>query len=290
MTEEETSTTMEIISAYVVEYAFAFVGVIVILVAGFYISRWVARLAGKAMIRTGKIDAMLANFVSNIIRYAIIAFAVIAALDQFGVETTSFVAVIGAAGLAIGLALQGTLSNLAAGVMILIFRPFKQGQFIDASGISGTVDSVSLFVTEMHTADNVQILVPNSKIWNTSIKNFSHHPTRRLDLVLGIGYSDDIGHAIETLREMANADERVHDDPSPMIAVANLGESSVDLTIRLWCNAGDYWGLKFDFLRRMKEKMDEIGVEIPFPQRSVHTVVHEDRKTGKAEAEKAATD
>ncbi|WP_416900116.1 MAG: mechanosensitive ion channel family protein [Minwuia sp.] len=270
--EEETSVSAEVLQAYVVEYAIAIAGVAIILVVGFWAAGMISRLAGKTMVKTGKVDAMLANFLSTLVRYAIIAVAVIAALDQFGVETTSFVAIIGAAGLAIGLALQGTLSNLAAGVMILIFRPFKQGQFIEAGGISGTIDDVSLFVTELHTADNIQILVPNGQLWNTAIRNYSHHPTRRLDLMLGIGYGDDIGKAIEALREMAQTEDRVLKDPAPMIAVANLGESSVDLTIRLWCTAGDYWGLKWDFQRAMKEKMDEIGVEIPFPQRSVHMI------------------
>ena len=269
---EESSISMEVLQAYIVEYGIAIVGVAVILIVGFWAAGWLSRMAGRAMVKTGKVDAMLANFLSTLVRYAIIAVAVIAALDQFGVETTSFVAIIGAAGLAIGLALQGTLSNLAAGVMILIFRPFSQGQFIEAAGVSGTVDSVSLFVTELHTADNVQILVPNGALWGTAIRNFSHHPTRRCDMVLGIGYGDDIGKAMDAIRDLANADERVHKDPAPMVAVVNLGESSVDLTVRLWCNAGDYWGLKFDFQRAMKEKMDEIGIEIPFPQRSIHMV------------------
>jgi small conductance mechanosensitive channel len=272
MSEDEVGEVAEMLYAYAVEYGIAIVGVIVILIVGFWAARVAARMVSAALVRTGKVDPMVANFLGNMARYAVIAVAVIAALDQFGVETTSFVALLGAAGLAIGLALQGTLSNLAAGVMILIFRPFRQGQFIDGGGVSGTVKNVNLFVTELATPDNVQILVPNGTLWNTSIRNFSHHPTRRVDMVLGIGYGDNVGQAMDALRALAEADERVHKEPAPMFAVSNLGESSVDITIRLWCNAADYWGLKFDFTRAMKEKMDEIGVEIPFPQRSVHMV------------------
>lgn len=272
MSEEEASEVAELVTAYAVEYGIAIIGVIVILIVGFWLARMISNMARKAMTRSNRMDPMVANFVANLIRYAIIAAAVIAALDQFGVETTSLVAIVGAAGLAIGLALQGTLSNLAAGVMILLFRPFKQGQFIEGGGVSGTVDNVSLFVTELHTADNVQILVPNGAMWGSSIKNYSHHATRRVDLVLGIGYGDNIGQAMDALKALAAADERIHKDPEPMFVVSNLGDSSVDITIRLWCNAGDYWGIRFDFIRAMKEKMDEIGVEIPFPQRSIHMV------------------
>lgn len=272
MTEEETSQVMDLITTYAVEYGIAIAGVVVILIVGFWLARMVADVVRKGLTRSGRMDPMVTNFLSSTVRYIIIAAAVIAALDQFGVETTSLVAVLGAAGLAVGLALQGTLSNLAAGVMILIFRPFKQGQFIDGGGISGTVDNVSLFVTELHTPDNVQILVPNGTLWNTAIRNFSHHPTRRVDLVLGISYGDNIGKAMDALKGLAEADERIHNEPAPMFAVSNLGDSSVDITIRLWCNAPDYWGLRFDFIRAMKEKMDEIGVEIPFPQRSIHMV------------------
>jgi small conductance mechanosensitive channel len=272
MSEEETSAVVDMITGYAVEYAIAIAGVIVILIIGFWLAGMISRMAKKGMTRSNRMDPMVANFLANMIRYAIIAAAVIAALDQFGVETTSLVALLGAAGLAIGLALQGTLSNLAAGVMLLLFRPFKQGQFIEGGGIAGTVDNVTLFVTEMHTADNVQILVPNGTMWNTAIKNFSHHSTRRVDLVLGIGYGDNIGKAMDALKGLAEADTRIHKEPAPMFVVSNLGDSSVDITIRLWCDAGDYWGVRFDFIRAMKEKMDEIGVEIPYPQRAIHMV------------------
>ncbi|ANK83589.1 MAG: hypothetical protein TEF_17995 [Rhizobiales bacterium NRL2] len=268
----EASNIGEFLTAYFIEYGLAVIGVVIILIAGYFASNWVARLVRAGLMRTGKMDPMVARFTATIARYGVLAFAVIAALDQFGVETTSFVAVLAAAGFAIGLAFQGTLGNLSAGVMILIFKPFRQGDFIEGGGTSGTVEDVHLFMTELKTPDNVQIIMPNGQLWNTAIKNYSFHPTRRLDLLLGIGYGADIGAAIDAIREMANADERVHPDPAPMVVVSNLGESSVDLTIRLWCNATDYWGLKWEFTRALKEKMDELGVEIPFPQRTVHMV------------------
>ncbi len=272
MDSENVSETAEFLTTYAAEYAISIVGVIVILVVGFIAAGWVARAVRSLLGRSKKTDPLITNFVAAIARYAVIAFTVIAALDQFGVETTSFVAVMGAAGLAIGLAFQGALGNLAAGVMILAFRPFRQGHFIEGGGIAGTVDSVSLFVTELHTPDNVHIIVPNGSLWNTAIKNYSHHATRRCDFVLGIGYGSSHVEAMKALHAMAAADERVIKEPAPQIVVSNLGDSSVDITIRLWCSAGDYWGLKFDFTQAMKEKMDEIGVEIPFPQRSIHMV------------------
>lgn len=272
MDSENVSETAEFLTTYAAEYAISIVGVIVILVVGFIAAGWVARAVRSLLGRSKKTDPLITNFVAAIARYAVIAFTVIAALDQFGVETTSFVAVMGAAGLAIGLAFQGALGNLAAGVMILAFRPFRQGHFIEGGGIAGTVDSVSLFVTELHTPDNVHIIVPNGSLWNTAIKNYSHHATRRCDFVLGIGYGSSHVEAMKALHAMAAADERVMKEPAPQIVVSNLGDSSVDITIRLWCSAGDYWGLKFDFTQAMKEKMDEIGVEIPFPQRSIHMV------------------
>lgn len=272
MDSEKASETVDFLVTYAAEYAIAVVGVIVILVVGFIAAGWVGRAVRSMLGRSKKTDPLIINFVAAIARYGVIAFTVIAALDQFGVETTSFVAVMGAAGLAIGLAFQGALGNLAAGVMILAFRPFRQGHFIEGGGVSGTVDSVSLFVTEMHTADNVHIIVPNGSLWNTAIKNYSHHATRRCDFVLGIGYGSSHVEAMKALHAMADADDRVLKDPAPQIVVSNLGDSSVDITIRLWCNAGDYWGLKFDFTQAMKEKMDELEIEIPFPQRSIHMV------------------
>jgi len=189
----------------------------------------------------------------------------VAVLGIFGIEATSIVAVLGAASLAIGLALQGTLSDLAAGVMLVVFRPYKLGQFVDIGGTSGTVRDLNLFTTELVTPDNVQIIVPNGQAWGAIITNYSAHDTRRVDLVFGIDYDDDAGKAMEIIERTASADSRVLADPAPWVRVTNLGDSSVDLTARIWCRAEDYWELKFELTRRVKEAFDAGGISIPYP-------------------------
>lgn len=210
-------------------------------------------------------DPMLARFVGSIARWAIIAFAGIFILGRFGIETTSLAAVVGAAGLAIGLALQGSLSNLAAGVMLVAFRPFKVGDYINAAGVSGTVDAVTLFTTELTTPDNVKIIVPNGDVFSSAITNFSHYDSRRCDLIFGVSYDSDLKAAEKILRDCIKADDRAHGDPEPFVKVTNLGDSSVDFTVRIWCNAADYWDLKFDLTRAVKEAFDKGGIDIPFP-------------------------
>ncbi|MCB2099890.1 MAG: mechanosensitive ion channel [Rhodobacterales bacterium] len=261
---------MDLIVSIVTTYGLSVIGAIAILIIGWIAAGWVRSGVTKALKRVKGVDDMLTGFFASMARYAVLAFTIIAVLDQFGVETTSLIAVFGAAGLAIGLALQGTLSNVAAGVMLLLFRPFKVGDYIDGGGVAGTVKDVGLFITEFSTPDNVKIIVPNSQLWGASIKNFSANPTRRVDFVFGIGYGDDIDKAMAVIRQVAEADARVHKDPEPFIVVGNLGDSSVDLTTRLWCNAGDYWGVKFDVTKAVKQAFDREGVSIPFPQRDVH--------------------
>ncbi|MDT7042281.1 mechanosensitive ion channel family protein [Candidatus Nitronereus thalassa] len=253
-------------------YGMSLLGAIVIFILGRMLAGWAQNTTKKFLERTGKIDQTICDFLSNCARYVILIFTFIMVLSQFGVETTSLIAIFGAAGLAIGLALQGTLSNVAAGVMLLIFRPFKVGDYVEAAGVAGTVKSITLFVTELATPDNVQILSPNASVWGATVKNYSHHSTRRVDFVVGIDYSDNIDKAMETLHAAINADARVLKDPAPMVVVGNLGDNSVDLTVRVWCNAGDYWGLKFDLTKAFKEKLDAAGISIPFPQRTVHLV------------------
>ena len=215
---------------------------------------------------------MLRGFLANSARYLVLVVTVLAVLDRFGVETTSFIAILGAAGLAIGLALQGALSNVAAGVMILFFRPFKVGDFIGGGGQTGTVKTVSLFVTHMNTPDNVEVIVPNSQMWNTPISNYSYNETRRLDLVFGIGYGDDIDHALRVLNEIVTADARSLSDPAALFVVGELGDNSVNLIVRVWCAAGDYFPLKFDLLKAVKQRFDAEGISIPYPQRDVHII------------------
>ncbi|OWU76176.1 mechanosensitive ion channel protein MscS [Marinibacterium profundimaris] len=238
---------------------------IVVLFVGWIIANLAGRSVRKRLARTPQIDPTLGSFFASLLRWAILLVVLIAVLGIFGIQATSLVAVLGAASLAIGLALQGTLSDLAAGVMLILFRPYKLGQYVDIAGTSGTVQDLNLFVTELVTPDNVQILVPNGKVWGQIITNFSHHETRRCDLVFGIDYDDDADRAMQIILDLAKADERVMDTPAPWVRVTNLGDSSVDLTARLWCKAADYWDLKFAMTKGVKEAYDKAGISIPYP-------------------------
>jgi small conductance mechanosensitive channel len=215
------------------------------------------------------IDETLFTFLGNIARYALMAFAGVFVLARFGIQTASLVAVIGAAGLAIGLALQGTLANLAAGVMLVIFRPFKIGDYVEVSGVSGTVKAVNLFTTELATPDNVQIILPNGQVFGAAIKNYSFHDTRRVDLVFGVGYSSDLKKAETLLHKLIAEDTRILDAPAPFVKVTNLGDSAVDFTVRVWVDAADYWDVRFDLTRGTKDAFDKGGIEIPFPTQTV---------------------
>ncbi len=254
----------------ITSYGMSVVGGIVILIIGWIVAKWASGSVRKALRRSSRVDETLAVFFSSLVKYVILIFVVIAVLNQFGVQTTSLIAIFGAAGLAIGLALQGTLSNIAAGVMLLIFRPYRLGQYVEIGGHAGTVVDLNLFTTELATPDNVQVIIPNNAIWGSSVVNYSHHATRRVDFVMGIAYDDDIELAIDTLREVIEGDERSLRDPEAQIVVGELADSSVNLTIRVWVNAGDYWPVKFDFTRRFKEAFDAKGISIPFPQQDVH--------------------
>jgi small conductance mechanosensitive channel len=268
--DESISIYFEEAMDVITTYGLDVIGAIVILIAGFIVSGWVRSGIEKSLKRFPRVDDTLRGFAGALGKYAVLAFAVIATLERFGVETTSFIAVLGAAGLAIGLALQGTLSNVAAGVMLLLFRPFKSGDYIDGGGVAGTVKSLTLFTTELATPDNVQIVVPNADLWGTAIKNYSFHKTRRVDFLIGIGYGDDIDKAMGIIRKLADADPRVHADPEPFIVVGELGDSSVNLIVRLWADSPNYWALKFDMTKAIKQAFDAEDITIPFPQRDVH--------------------
>lgn len=230
---------------------------------------WISSFIGKKLREFGEdheeLDETLFGFLASLVRYSILIFAGIFVLARFGVQTTSLVALVGAAGLAIGLALQGTLSNLAAGVMLLGFRPFKVDDFIEAAGVSGTVERIHLFTVELVTVDNIQVTVPNGDIWSSSIKNYSHYDTRRIDLVFGVSYDTDLKKAETTLRNVIKKDERTHEEPEAWVKVTNLGDSSVDFTIRVWCDASDYFDFKCDLIRAVKEAFDKAKIEIPYP-------------------------
>ncbi len=247
---------------------------IVFLIFGYMVAGIVSRSIRKRVLASEALDDTLGSFFASIARYVILAVVVIAVLQLFGFQATSLVAILGASTLAIGLALQGTLSDVAAGVMLIIFRPYKIGQFVDIDGTAGTVVVINIFMTELNTPDNVQIIMPNGKAWGAIIRNFSAHPTRRLDMTFGIDYGDDADKAKAIILAVANADERVHKDPEPWVRMVNLGDSSVDLGVRIWCLGDDYWELKFALTRAVKLAFDEAGISIPYP----HTV--EIRKQG----------
>ena len=270
--EQSVNETADQVIATVTEYGLDIVGAVAILIVGWIASKWVHRAVTKALGKSEKVDAMLGSFFASLAKYLVLIFTGLMVLSQFGVQTASLIAVLGAAGLAIGLALQGTLSNVAAGVMILIFRPFKIGDYVEAGGQAGTIQAVTLFITEMVTPDNVQIIVPNSQIFGSSVVNYSFHDTRRVDLALGISYEDNIEMAVEAINQTIAADARVLKDPEPMVAVSELADSSVNFVIRAWCNASDYWPLKFAMTRALKEKMDSEGISIPYPQQTVHMI------------------
>ena len=238
---------------------------LVVLLLGWIIASSISSFVRRRVNANDNIDNTIGNFVASIIKWVILLMVLVAVLGIFGFEATSLVAVMGAATLAIGLALQGTLSDLAAGFMLILFRPYKAGQYIDISGTTGTVTDINLFITELTTPDNVQIIVPNGQAWGSIITNFSHHKTRRCDLTFGIDYGDSAEQAMQIILDQARLDERVMSDPEPWVRVTNLGDSSVDLTARLWCNADDYWELKFGMTRAVKEAFDKGGISIPYP-------------------------
>lgn len=253
----------------VAQYGLSILAAIVILVVGLWVAKKI-KSCFVDVLNKKEVDPTLVGFFSSMLYGALVVFIVIAAISKLGVQTTSLVAVIGAAGLAVGLALQGSLSNFASGVLLILFKPFVAGNFIKAGGEAGTVVEVGILTTELKTPDNVKIIMPNSQIMGSSITNFSAHDTRRVDMVVGVGYGDDLNKAKQIMVALLEADERVLKEPAPQVAVSNLGDSSVDFVVRPWVNASDYWAFKFDFTQAVKEKFDAEGVSIPFPQRDVH--------------------
>ncbi len=262
--------TWDQVVAVLATYGLDVVGAIVILIVGWIGAGWASRVVVRTLSRSERVDVMLRHFFGEIVRYTILIFTVFAVLAQFGIQTASILAVLGAGALAIGLALQGTLSNVAAGVMLLLFRPFRVGDYVEAGGQGGTVKALNLFMTELWTPDNVQLLVPNGQVWGSAVKNYSRLPTRRMDLPVGISYGDDIGKAMASCQAVIDAEARILADPAPMVAVTELADSSVNLVVRFWCNAADYWSVRFDMIRKLKERLDADGITIPFPQRDVH--------------------
>ncbi|MGD2096182.1 MAG: mechanosensitive ion channel [Desulfobacterales bacterium] len=245
--------------------------------AVFIIGRWVVkylRRLTRRIMEKRNVDPTLVKFLTNLTYVALLTFVILAALGMLGIQTTSFIAVLGAAGLAIGLALQGSLSNFAAGVLMIIFRPFKVGDFIEGAGVAGTVEEIQIFTTRLATPDNKTIIIPNAKLTSDNIVNYSTKGTRRADMVFGIGYDDDIDKARDIIVEVLSQEERILKDPTPQVAVSELADSSVNFVARPWVNAGDYWGVVFDVTEAVKKRFDSEGISIPFPQRDVHVYEH----------------
>lgn len=249
-----------------------FAGAVAVSVIGVVLARLLSKGADRALTRSDRIEPTVARFLSNIIKYALWVVVIITVLTQFGVQTTSIIAALGGLALAVGLALQGTLSNVAAGVMILIQRPFRVGEMITAGIVSGDVISIGLFTTEVLQPDGVYVMVPNNELWNKPIVNFSRMPTRRFELLIGIGYSDSIDQARKELLALADSDQRVLAEPEPIVFVSALADSAVTIGLRVWCKTEDYLGLSWALTEAAKVRFAEVGITIPFPQREVRAV------------------
>lgn len=243
---------------------------IAIVVIGRMATKWLVKLLRKLMVRSD-LDPILVNFAGSIANAVLLLLVFIAALDQLGVDTTSLIALLGAAGLAIGLALQGSLQNFAAGVMMTVFRPFKIGDFIDAGGVTGIVEHMAIFSTTLKTGDNREIIIPNGQIYAGAITNFSARDTRRIDMVFGIGYDDDMLTAKQIMEEILQKHELILADPEPVVAVAELADSSVNFNVRPWVKSDDYWDVRSDLIETIKLAFDKNGISIPYPQMDIHS-------------------
>jgi len=270
MSAEELQPIIDDLMLTFTDYGLSALAAIAILIIGWSIAGWVRKRVVKLAAKSDRIDDTVGGFAASIARYAVIMFTVLAVLSQFGVETTSFIAVLGALGLAVGLALQGTLGHVASGVMLMMFRPFKIGDFISAGGCTGTVRGITLFTTELTTGDNVQIIIPNGAVWGSAIENYSAKPTRRVQITAGIGYGDDIDKAMGVLQSIIDEDSRCLKDPAPMIAVGELADSSVNIILRVWVNSADFWPVTFDLNKAVKLRFDANDIEIPYPQQVLH--------------------
>lgn len=271
ITDSFNEDTVDTIVTYLTVYGMQLVAAVAIFFIGKWLVRALTNFAEKVM-NKGRLDPTLSKFLKNILYGFGFVFVCIAALSQLGIETTSLAAAIAAAGLAIGLALQGSLSNFAAGFLIILFRPFKAGDYVEVASTAGTVTEVSIFTTKLLTPDNKEIIVPNGSITNNNIINYSAQPTRRIDLVIGVGYSDDLSKVKKTLEKIIKAEKRVLTTPECTIAVSELADSSVNLVVRPWVNTADYWPVRFDLTENIKKTFDKEGISIPFPQRDIHVV------------------
>lgn len=254
---------------YIATYWLQVVAAIVIFVVGRWLAKLISKLVGKAMMKA-KVDETLTSFVQNLCHIALLVFVVIAAINKLGVETASLAVVVGAAGLGIAFALQGSLANFAAGVMLILFKPFKVGDFVELGGKMGTVKEIQIFNTILNAPDNVRVIVPNSQVTGNNVLNYTANGTRRVDMVVGVSYGDDLKKTQQVIEGVLAEDSRILKDPPPTVAVSELGESSVNFVVRPWVKAADYWAVRFDTIRKVKIALDKNGITIPFPQRDVH--------------------
>ena len=268
------ATRFELLTGYLLTYGMSVLGAILTLIVGYLVAGWLSRLINAAMRKAVKVDPVFHYLPGKIVRVAVLVFTLIAVLNRFGVETTSLIALLGAAGLAIGLALQGTLSNVAAGVMILSFRPFKIGDAVKLESQVYIIDSVGFFLCKGHLPDGPVVFIPNSKIWGQTIVNLSvtDQDIRRIDEAYGIAYGDDINAALAILHRIALEEPRILQAPAPLIKVDSLGDSSVNILFRVWTSRTDWWDTKLDLIQRCKEALEQGGCSIPFPQREVHVI------------------
>jgi small conductance mechanosensitive channel len=268
--EDYFSTYGETLMPMIIEHGLSVIGAVILLIAGWIIAGWAKRRVVAWASKTKNLDDTLVPILGQTTRVFIILVTILAVLGQFGVETTSIVAVLGASALAVGLALQGTLSNIAAGVMLLMLRPFKIGDAVNIGGTFGKVDAIGLFTTEMRSFDNIGISMPNSRVWGNEIQNLSKFETRRVDMEFGISYRDDMDKAIGIIKEVFDGEEMVLPEPEPLIAVSGLNDSSVEIRVRPWTDNKNVWPLRYAITKKVKERFDQDGVSIPFPQRDVH--------------------
>lgn len=260
---------LKTVSEYLATYGLKILGALLIFLIGRWVAGVVAGLVEKALLKS-KIDKTIAKFTKHLTNVGILVFVVIAALASLGVETTQFAVALGAAGLAIGLALQGSLANFASGFLMIVFRPFKVGDFIEAAGVKGVVEEIQIFNTIINTLDNIRVIVPNGQITGGNILNYTANGTRRVDLVVGVSYEDDLKKAKQVIEKVLAGDDRVLKEPAWTVAVSELGDSSVNFVVRPWVKASDYWDAYFDITCKVKVALDENGITIPFPQRDVH--------------------
>ena len=273
MESEQQTTAIEAALAQagelIVSYALSAAGAIAVLILGFIVAGVLSRWTRNGLVKFHTVDLTLAKFLSKVVKYAILVLVFVTVLAQFGVKTTSIIAALGAAGLAIGLALQGTLANVAAGIMLLVLRPFRVGEYIEAGSVSGTVQEIGLFTTELRKADGLFLMAPNSEIWSQSITNYSRYETRRLDITIGIDYDDDMEQARSTLMALAQADDRILPDPAPTTFVNSLDDSAVTIGLRAWTRTSDHLPVMWDMTEKVKSRFDEVGISIPYPRREI---------------------